>query len=111
MKINHFESLKLKKEIIKLNINGSFYKSYSFHIKFMKNEENKIIFIVKKKLGNAPKRNKIKRQLRAMIANSKYFFEKKIHIMILIKHTFDTTKFHLIQKELNKCLKEIENSI
>lgn len=109
MKFGLFQSLKLKQEKYDLNANGLFLKSFSFNIKYQPKPTNKVIFIVKKKIGNSPARNRIKRQIRAILSNTS-FLKKTIHLMIIVKIEIQNTEFQSLKLELEKILKKISIS-
>lgn len=105
MKIGNFTSLRLKSERKHLNTEGVFLQSHSFNLKAIKSKKNKIFFIIKKKIGNSPIRNKIKRQLRAIISQKQTPFP--LHIMFIVKPNFLTKSFDFLKKEIESCIKKI----
>lgn len=110
MKFGHFKGLALKKEKQKLNNKGLFLKSETMNIKYRLEKENKAMFIIKKKTGNSPKRNKLKRQLRAILSKIEY---PKMHLMIIAKKEIANESFQNLEKEICeiiKQIKEIENN-
>ncbi|WP_342261714.1 ribonuclease P protein component [Alphaproteobacteria bacterium endosymbiont of Tiliacea citrago] len=109
MKFGFFQSLAQKEEKKTLNCKGFFIKSKSFHCKYLKQKENKAIFIIKKKIGNSPTRNRIKRQIRAIL--SKKQLNNAIHIMIILKKEFLLTNFQQLVEEFDFVFNQIEKKI
>ena len=55
------------------------------------------------KLGHAVVRNRIKRQVRAMLA-TRNDYSSSINIIVVIRPNYDETKFHANEQELNDLL-------
>jgi len=133
MKFGHFSALCLKKEIGILNKIGSFLKSNAFAFKFttsqkvaktiLKNSKNllnsaiyagnsdcnKVAFIVRKKLGNAPARNKIKRKLREILA--KIEPNQPISMLIIAKPEAFLYPFDRLENEIRFMLAKIQKNL
>lgn len=107
MKFGAFQSLAAKKEISFLNSRGVFLKSKSFNAKIIEEAQNKALFIIRKKIGNAPIRNKIKRQLRAILAIQNNLLPKQIHIMIIVKNEFLSSTFLQTKNEVEHMLNQV----
>lgn len=76
-------------------------KSKRFVIHYRPNEENltKIGISVSKRNGKAVVRNKIKRQIRAIIAKN-FDLSKSLDLVIIVRNGYVTDDFHEIEKEL-----------
>jgi ribonuclease P protein component len=85
-----------------------FIKSQHFVIHFRKNEKKlaRIGVLVSKKNGNAVIRNKIKRQIRAIVG-AHLDLSKGLDIVIIARTTYDTAKFHDEETELASSLMKI----
>lgn len=63
--------------------------------------DGKLLIIVPKKFGNAPKRNKIKRQLKSIYFEEKLFKDQRISIILAYaeakKFSFEELKIFLVQ--------------
>lgn len=83
-------------------------KSKNYVIHYRKNEENKarIGISVSKKNGNAVTRNRIKRQIRAMIGEI-YPLTASYDIIIIVRVAYDVGEFHLEKEELASLLGKI----
>ena len=78
------------------------------------NKKLKISFVAKKKIGNAVKRNKIKRKLRSAVQKNlnKNILKKKnyAYLMIARSQTYKE-KFSVISEQINKTFEKIERII
>ncbi len=78
------------------------------------NKKLKISFVAKKKIGNAVKRNKIKRKLRSAVQKNlnKNILKKKnyAYLMIARSQTYKE-KFSVISEQINKTFEKIEKII
>lgn len=108
MKIGTFQPLALKKELIHTSKTGTLIKANAFHIKFIPAEENKLAFIIKKKLGSAVARNKIKRRFREIIRNLAPT-DKNIHCLIIAKNEAFNYTFDKLKNETNKIFLKLRN--
>ena len=78
------------------------------------NKKLKISFVAKKKIGNAVKRNKIKRKLRSAVQKNlnKNILQKKnyAYLMIARSQTY-REKFSIISEQVNKTFEKIKRII
>ena len=107
------QSKKFQNILKKKKINNKYFNIY-----FDKNLENSkknkkvlnISFVMKKKLGNAVKRNKIKRKLKAAvqkILREKETVDLNRTYVIFGRNNVYKDKFHLIYSEVNDVFKKI----
>jgi len=106
MKIGSFNPLRLKKEIFTTKTSNLLIKSKIFNLKFIKSDENKIAFIIKKKIGNAVKRNNIKRRIRSLLAKLISPSGKKIYLIFIIKHEINSCCFQEIKTYMENSVKK-----
>ena len=106
MKIGNFQPLRLKKEIYKTKFSNHSIKSKIFNLKFIKSEENKVAFIIKKKIANAVKRNKIKRRIRSVLSLIKNNSEIKINLIFIVKQEILEANFQQIKDNIENCCKK-----
>ena len=100
----------LKKE----NLSNNYFTIY-FAKNFIEKNKRKnnlnVSFVVKKKIGNAVKRNKIKRKLKAAVQK---ILEKKTDVnlnytyIIFGKKKIYSDKFHFLLKEMDTTFKKIK---
>ena len=113
-----FRSLNQNKEFLKLlkkkRINSKYFTVYfDKNSKNFKNEFNKylnISFVMKKKIGNAVKRNKIKRKLKyavQKISKEKRIIDLNYTYVIFGKNNVYKDKFSLVLNEVNEMFKKI----
>ena len=107
-KSSKFQSILKKKKI-----NNKYFNIY-FDKNFYNSGKNKkvlnISFVMKKKLGNAVKRNKIKRKLKAAvqkILREKETVDLNRTYVIFGRNNVYKDKFHLICSEINDVFKKI----
>ena len=111
-----FKSLSQNKEFIRIlkrkKINNKYFTLY--FDKNLKNEFNKylnISFVTKKKIGNAVRRNKIKRKLKyaiQKISKEKEIIDLNYTYIIFGKNNVYKDKFTLVLKEVNETFKKIK---
>ena len=96
--------LKLKKraEFISVRKNGSCKKSKFFIINFqhVPNSENFLGITVSKKVGNAVKRNYLKRIIRSIIRNNINLIPNGILFEVIPKKGAEKGSYHLLEKDL-----------
>ena len=110
-KSNYVGALNFLKILKKKKLNTKYYTIY-----FDKNSENlnkylNISFVMKKKIGNAVKRNKIKRKLKyavQKIARESTLIDLNYTYVIFGKNNVYKDKFALIFKELENIFKKIK---
>ena len=114
-----FKSLNQSKQFLKILKKKKLNSKY-FTIYFDKNLKNyeknlnkylNISFVMKKNIGNAVKRNKIKRKLKSAvqkILKEKELIDTNYTYIILGKNNVYKDKFALIFKEVNETFKKIK---
>ena len=114
-----FRSLKQSKEFIKIlkkkKINTKYFTIYfNKNVGSRKNDLNKylnISFVMKKKIGNAVKRNKIKRKLKyaiQKICKETHIIDLNYTYVIFGKNNVYKDKFNLVLNEINETFKKIK---
>ena len=110
-----FRSLNRSKDFLKI-LNKKRLNTKYFIIYFDKNLNNldkylNISFVMKKKIGNAVKRNKIKRKLKAAvqkIIKQKHSIDLSYTYIIFGRNTVYKDKFPLVFNEVNEVFKKIK---
>ena len=113
-----FKSLNRSKDFIKILRKKKLNTKY-FTIYFDKNLENfnkylNISFVMKKNLGNAVTRNKIKRKLKSAIlkiSDEKRLIDLNYTYVIFGKNNVYKDKFALVLNEVNETFKKIKQMI
>jgi len=116
-----FKSLKKSKEFLNILKKKKLNTKY-FTIYFDKNSQNlknvnkylNISFVMKKKIGNAIIRNKIKRKLKSAvqkISNEKQLIDLNYTYLIFGKNNVYKDKFTLILNEVSETFKKIKQRI
>ncbi|MGM9849862.1 MAG: ribonuclease P protein component [Bacilli bacterium] len=103
-KINIIKDSKDFEKIIK---NNKSFRTKYFYIYKQNHEENIYHFglSVGKKIGNAVRRNKVKRQLREII--SKNHYQNNFDCIIIVRREINDADFQKIQEDLNFALKKL----
>lgn len=103
-KINIVKESKDFQKIIK---NNKSFRTKYFYIYKQNHEENIYHFglSVGKKIGNAVRRNKVKRQLREIL--SKNHYQKNFDCIIIVRREINDADFQKIQEDLNFALKKL----
>jgi len=112
-----FKSLKHNKDFLRILNKKKLSKKY-FTIYFHKNLEDlnkylNISFVMKKKIGNAVKRNKIKRKLKyavQKISQESELIDLNYTYVIFGKNNVYKDKFTNVLDELNKTFKQIKQN-
>ena len=103
------EVVKSKQDFNKIINNSPFFKNNSFVIYIWKKEEIKPHFgiAISKKVGTAVERNKLKRQVRAIIDELKDIFPNQRDYIIMIKRSCKEFSFWQMKSDLESLIKEI----
>lgn len=104
------EVVKDKRDFNKIIKEAPFVKNKSYVIYIRKKEEEipKFGIAISKHTGNAVVRNKLKRQLRALIDEQKETFPKNQDYIIMIKRNCVELSFQEMKKDLIQLIEEIK---
>ncbi len=107
-KINIIKESKDFEKIIK---NNKSFKTKYFYIYVQKKEQKNYRFgiSVGKKIGNAVRRNKIKRQIKEIISKNDY--QKNFDCIIIVRREINNANFSKISEDLNKALITLKKEI
>ena len=99
--------IKKSQDFEKIIKNNKSFRSKYFFIYKQKHEENTYHFglSVGKKIGNAVRRNKVKRQLREIISQNDY--QKNFDCIIIVRREINNANFSEIKEDLNNALKKL----
>jgi len=83
------------------------YKKNDFFVIYNTSNQEKIMFgiAVSKKFGHAVDRNKIKRQVRAIIDNNRNLFQKNFNYIIMVRKSCLNAEYNVLEKALKELLK------
>ena len=103
-KINIVKDSRDFEKIIK---NNKSFRTKYFYIYKQKHEDNIYHFgiSVGKKIGNAVRRNKVKRQLREILSQNHY--QKNFDCIIIVRREINDADFLQIKEDLNFALKKL----
>ena len=99
--------IKKSQDFEKIIKNNKSFRSKYFYIYKQKHEENTYHFGLSggKKIGNAVRRNKVKRQLREIISQNDY--QKNFDCIIIVRREINNANFSEIKEDLNNALKKL----
>lgn len=99
--------IKKSQDFEKIIKNNKSFKSKYFYIYKEKQEDNNYHFgiSVGKKIGNAVRRNKVKRQLKEILSKNDY--QKNFDCIIIVRREINNADFQEIKEDLNNALKKI----
>lgn len=100
--------LKKSQDFEKIIKNNKSFRSRLFFIYVQRHEETNYHFglSVGKKIGNAVRRNQVKRQLREIISKNDY--QKNFDCIIIVRREINNVNFSEIKTELNEIFKKIK---
>ncbi|BDU51499.1 ribonuclease P protein component [Haliovirga abyssi] len=102
------------KQFTKVYNDGVKFFSKNFLIYFYRNDynENRLGFVTSKKVGNAVKRNRIRRLFRETYRLNENIFPKGYDIVFIAKRNFGrdikTVNYNILSKEVIKLLKRVD---
>ena len=99
-----------KKLLKKNKVTNKYVTIFFDHLDNKDNNKLNISFSVKKKIGNAPNRNKIKRRLRSIIdeAVKKITINFDFSILVIAKESMLNNEYKIIKETLFQDLKKIK---
>ncbi|MBQ9833698.1 MAG: ribonuclease P protein component [Bacilli bacterium] len=91
--------------------NGKRLKNQYYNIFYMENKEVKPLFglAVGKKVGNAVTRNKNKRQLKNIVDENKFLFQKPYYYIIMVKKDVNDLNYEQKKEALVSLIKKEKN--
>jgi ribonuclease P protein component len=99
--------LKKNEDFNRIIKNNKPYKTKYFYI-YLEWTNEKIYHFglsVGKKIGNAVRRNKVKRQIKEILSKNNY--QKNFNCIIIVRKEINNVNFFEIEEELNKSLKKL----
>ena len=98
--------IKKSEDFQKIIKNNKSFRSKYFYIYVYRHEDSIYHFglSVGKKIGNAVRRNKVKRQLREIISENDY--QKNFDCIIIVRREINGATFSEIKEDLNESLKK-----
>ena len=116
IKLSNLNSDDEFKKLLKLKkIHSNYFTVYFGKIYSGETNKNlKISFVAKKKIGNAVKRNKIKRKLRSAVQknlNKNILQKKNYAYLIIARSQAYREKFSIISEQISKTFEKIEKII
>ena len=106
------ERIKKKKDFLFIYKQGKRYRGKHFILIYLPNNLNfsRMAVVAGKKKGNALKRNKIKRRLRALFRQNKALLEAPLDMIILAEKEVHSAPWQELQKDYAEALKSIAHT-
>jgi ribonuclease P protein component len=103
------ERIRKKKDFILLYKRGRRYRGKYFTLVFQPNELDfsRMAVVASKKIGNAVKRNKVKRWLRTLYRRNKELIENSLDMIIISKKEIHNLKWNDLEGEYLSAIKSI----
>lgn len=109
-----FCTLKKRSEFIKISKLGERFYGDHLMVQALPNSQLSSIFrvgyVVTRKTGNAVKRNKAKRRLRAMVYASRKLFATQCDYVFIARDSLWSVKFEILQRDFCNVLKKMAKS-
>lgn len=93
-------NLGLRREVGKIFDSGQFYRGPYLHIGAVNSNLNRILISIRKKFGNAVRRNRIKRQIRMLCMEIKPTGNPNLLILISIREYAPNVSYMNLRKDL-----------
>ena len=105
------ERIRNKKEFSLLYKKGNRYRGKYFNLIYISSDLSfsRMAVVISKKVGNAVKRNKIKRQMRTLFRRNKDLLESSFDILIIAKIEILEASWPMLKEEYFAALKSIGN--
>jgi len=103
------ERIRKQKDFLHLYKKGKRYKGNYFNLIYLSSNLSfsRMAVIVSKKVGNAVKRNKIKRWMRSLFRRNKMLFENPLDIIIIAKKEILEAPWLTLQEDYLAAIKSI----
>lgn len=103
------DTIKKSEDFDKIINQGKNFKNEYYRIFILPKEENipKMGLAIGKSVGNAVKRNYVKRKLRAIISNNKFLFKNNYNYIIMVRKAFLTDEYKNLEKGLKELLEKV----
>ncbi len=103
------ERIRKKKDFLHLYKKGKRFRGKSFILVYLSNElgYSRVAVVASKKLGNAVKRNKIKRQFRTLYRRNKTLLTEPLDLIIIPHREINEIQWQSLEKDFSSALKSI----
>ena len=103
------ERLRYRKDFSQIYAEGKRYRGKYFILVYLPNESGHLRFaaIASKKIGNAVKRNRAKRRIRALFRRNKHLINAAVDMIFISKQSIVTAPWPFLEHEFIKAIKSI----
>lgn len=103
------ERIRNKKEFLHLYKKGSRYRAKYFNLIYISSDLgfSRMAVVISKKVGNAVKRNKFKRQMRSLFRRNKDLLESSFDILIIAKKEIIEASWRMLQEDYFAAIRSI----
>jgi ribonuclease P protein component len=106
-RLNRKEIIRNKRDYKDIFENGNRWEGKALKIYFKRSTDNRVGFSVSKRIGNAVKRNRVKRWMREIYRKHKQEFGF-FRLLIIAKEGIESTPFFRLEKEFSEFIVESE---
>lgn len=106
------ERIKKKKDFLHLYKKGKRYRGKYFNLVYLSSASSfsRLAVVVSKKVGNAVKRNRIKRWIRTLFRRNKNLLKISLDIIIIVKKEILEASWNKLQEDYFAALKSISEN-
>jgi len=106
------ERIKKRNDFLSLYKKGKRYRGKYFNLVYFSNNLSfsRMAVVVSKKIGNAVKRNKIKRWMRSLFRRNKVLLKDTLDIIFVVKKEIQDATWEKIEEEYVSAIKSICNT-
>ncbi|MGD2245715.1 MAG: ribonuclease P protein component [Candidatus Aminicenantes bacterium] len=106
------ERIRKKKEFFHLYKKGKRYRGKYFNLVYLSSasSSSRIGVVVSKKVGNAVKRNKIKRWIRTLFRRNKNLLKIPLDIIVIVKKEILEASWFKLQEDYSTAIKSISEN-
>jgi ribonuclease P protein component len=100
-RLRPFEKIRKKKDFLAIYRAGSRYRGRFFHIVYRDNPNavSRMAVVVSRKVGNAVRRNRIKRRIRALFRKNKQLFKRPADVILIARAEITDLSRHELAAE------------
>jgi ribonuclease P protein component len=106
-------TLKKRSQFLKVSKNGTRFYGQHLIVQTLPNDELsgivRVGYVATRKVGNAVKRNKAKRRLRALVSLYRDHFVKHHDYVLVARHSLWSVKFELLQNDFYNVIQTVNS--
>jgi len=106
------ERIRKKRDFLLIYKNGNRYRDRYFTVVFLSNDlkYSRLAVVVSKKVGNAVKRNKIKRRIKALFRRNKDLLKDSKDLIFIVKPNIVKASWEILRKDYIKAIEHMNQN-